>query len=94
MKMPIVELNGYAMSIFPTDSGIGGAIVMGPGSTPSEFGSLVYLNGGNDLNDILNRIEAAGGRIIMSKTLINKESGFFALFIDSEGNKMALHSKK
>jgi hypothetical protein len=94
MDMAIVELNGYAMSIFPTGTGIGGAIVMGPGSTPSEFGSLVYLNGGNDLNDVLNRIEPAGGRVVMRKTLIDTESGFFSLFIDTEGNKMALHSKK
>lgn len=94
MPMSIVESNGYAMSIFPTVTGVGGAIVMGPGSTPSEFGALVYLNGGNDLNHILNRIEPAGGRIILNKTLIDQESGFFALFIDSEGNKMALHSKK
>jgi len=70
------------------------AIVAGPGSTPSDSGPLIYLNAGKDLNQILNRIEPAGGRIIMPKTMINEESGYFAIFIDSEGNKLALHSKK
>ncbi len=84
----------YAMAFFPTEKGIGGAIVAGPGSTPSDSGPLIYLNAGKDLNQILNRIESAGGRIIMPKTMINEESGYFAIFIDSEGNKLALHSKK
>lgn len=79
---------------FLQKNGIGGAIVAGPGSTPSDTGSLLYLNGGKDLNLILEKVEAAGGRIIMPKTLINEEAGYFAIFIDSEGNKLALHSKK
>jgi hypothetical protein len=82
----------YAMAFFPVNKGIGGAIVAGPGSTPSDSGILIYLNAGKDLNQVLKRVKPAGGRIIMSKTLINKESGYFAIFIDSEGNKLALHS--
>ena len=84
----------YAMAFFPTEKGIGGAIVAGPGSIPSDSGPLIYLNAGKDMNQILNRIESAGGRIIMPKTMSNEESGYFAIFLDSEGNKLALHSKK
>lgn len=83
----------YAMAFFPANNGIGGAIVAGPGSTPSDTGPLIYLNGGKDLNLILEKVEEAGGRIVMPKTLISKKSGYFAIFIDSEGNKLALHSK-
>lgn len=86
--------DNHAMAFFPAKNGVGGAIVAGPGSTPSDTGSLLYLNGGKDLNLILEKVEAAGGRIIMPKTLINEEAGYFAIFIDSEGNKLALHSKK
>jgi len=39
-------------------------------------------------------VEPAGGRIVMPKPHINEESGYFAIFIDSEGNKLALHSEK
>ena len=81
-----------AMAFFPVTSGIGGAVISGPGSIPSDKGPLIYLNGGNDLNDVLDKVEEAGGRVIMPKTLISKDDGYFAIFIDSQGNKLALHS--
>jgi uncharacterized protein len=84
----------YAMAYFPAQKGVGGAIVAGPGSTPSDTGPLLYLNGGDNLDKVLRKIEPAGGRVIMPKTLISEEAGYFAIFIDSEGNKLALHSKK
>lgn len=93
IKMEEVKSNGYSMAFFPADNGIGGAIVKGEGSVPSEAGPLIYLNAGNDLAPILGRIEEAGGRVIMGKTLISEDAGYFALFIDTEGNKLALHSK-
>lgn len=93
IEMETTETNGYSMAIFPADNGIGGAIVVGEGSVPSEAGPLVYLNAGKDLAPVLGRIEQGGGRIIMEKTLISEEDGYFALFIDTEGNKLALHSK-
>ena len=80
--------------IFPYDienKGIGGAIVEMAEMNPSTDGSTVYLNGDDDLNIALNRVEAAGGRIVMPKTDIN-ENGFIAQFIDTEGNRVALHS--
>ena len=89
------NFNGnYAMAFFPTDDGVAGAVVAGPGSTPGDSGPLLYLSAGKDLNLVLEKVEEAGGRIVMSKTLISKEAGYFAIFIDSEGNKLALHSKK
>jgi hypothetical protein len=81
-----------AMAFFPTTAGIGGAIVSGTGYVPSDSGPLIYLNAGNDLNLVINKVEIAGGRIIMPKTLISEESGYFAVFIDPQGNKLALHS--
>jgi len=94
IKMEMTEMNEYAMAFFPTNNGIGGALVMGPGCIPSETGSLIYLNGGENLQNLLDKVEKASGRIILEKTKIDDDSGYFALFIDSEGNKLALHSKK
>ncbi|WP_045114093.1 VOC family protein [Microscilla marina] len=93
IEMETTESGGYAMALFPADNGIGGAIVVGEGSIPSESGPLVYLNAGADLAPVLGRVEEAGGRIVMEKTLISKDDGYFALFIDTEGNRLALHSK-
>jgi len=93
IDMETTESNNYAMAFFPAENGIGGAIVVGEGSVPSEAGPLIYLNGGKDLASVLGRIEEGGGRVIMEKTLISEDAGYFALFIDTEGNKLALHSK-
>ena len=91
MEQNITEIN--AMAFFPTTSGIGGSIIAGQGYVPSDCGPLIYLNGGKDLNNVLNKVEEAGGRVVMPKTLISEEMGYFAIFIDSQGNKLALYSK-
>ena len=93
IAMEVTELNGYSMAFFPAKGGIGGAVVTGEGCTPNTTGPLLYLNGGKDLSVVLNRIEEAGGIVIMNKTLINDAVGHFALFMDTEGNRLALHSK-
>jgi len=80
--------------MFPYDMenmGVGGAIVQMKEMKPSTDGATVYLNGGDDLNVALSKVEAAGGQVIMPKTDID-ENGFFAQFIDTEGNRVALHS--
>lgn len=93
IQITTVELNGFAIGFFPSDKGVGGAIVTGNGCVPSEVGPLVYLNGGDDLNTVLNKVNLAGGRVVMEKTFISESAGYFAIFIDSEGNRLALHSK-
>lgn len=75
------------------NGGVGGGIVEGEGFEPSMTGSLVYLNGGDDLSVPLSKVEAAGGKILMPKTSIG-ENGFMAHFSDTEGNRIALHSMK
>lgn len=91
MAQNITDVN--AMAFFPVTTGIGGAIISGPGSVPSDTGPLIYLNGGKDLSAVLDKVEKAGGRIVMPKTPIGEDAGYFAIFIDCQGNKLALHSK-
>jgi len=94
-EMPAQEMGSFMMGFFPHDrdaGGIGGAICGGEGYTPSQGGTLVYLNGGSDLDSVLGRVEGAGGSVAVPKTLINEEIGYFAVFNDSEGNRVALHS--
>ncbi len=74
---------------------VGGAIVHYPGFyEPRSNGTMVYLNCEPDLQVVLDRVEKAGGRIVQSKKEISTEQklGFFALIIDTEGNRVALHS--
>jgi hypothetical protein len=63
-----------------------------PNFKPSADGAIVYMELANDLNETLEKIKAAGGKVIMPKTQISPEKGFWALFLDTEGNKLALHS--
>ena len=63
-EMPEQMMGPVRMGFFLVENGgIGGAIVYGEGYVPSLEGSLVYLNGGNNLNVVLNRVESAGGEI-------------------------------
>lgn len=73
---------------------VGGAIVQGGGATPSKLGTIVYLNGGDDLAPMLARVERAGGSVAVPKTEIGGDFGFFAHFIDTEGNCVGLHSTR
>ena len=73
--------------------GVGGGIVQGEGFEPSTKGTIVYLNGGEDLSEPLSRVETGGGKIVFPKTAIGV-NGFMTQFIDTEGNRIALHSMK
>jgi predicted enzyme related to lactoylglutathione lyase len=91
MHMPDVK---YGMFPYDNDNNsVGGGIVEMKGATPSADGVTIYLNGGDDLSVPLARVKAAGGKIIMPKTDIG-ENGFMAQLIDTEGNRVALHSWK
>jgi len=92
-----MDLANIKMRMFPIDNmdkGIGGAIVDSGGfHKPSETeGPLIYLNGNPDVQIILDRVTAAGGRITVPKTMITPEYGFMAVIIDTEGNRIGLHS--
>lgn len=92
-KMEASVVMGYKMGFFPSYEGkISGAIVEGDGYKPSVHGSLIYLNCQPDLAVNLERVEKAGGQIIVPKTKISDSLGYFAFIIDTEGNKVALHS--
>ncbi len=87
------EMFGTKMGFFPTDgTNVSGAIVQGDDYQPSTKGITAYLNGGNNLQTVLDKVEANNGKIIVPKTQISPEMGYFGMFIDSEGNKMAVHS--
>ena len=91
-KLEPVEAMGMRMAFFPMErGGVGGSLVQADGYVPTTQGVYVYLNGGEDLNTILRKVEAAGGKIAQPKTSIG-ENGFIAFFLDTEGNKVGLHS--
>lgn len=93
IKIQIQDMNGMKVGYMPQQGeSIGGAIMTGPGQSPSGSGVTIYFKGGDDLAVALGRVEPAGGRVAMQKTLISKQIGHIALFHDTEGNRIGLHS--
>lgn len=92
----MLPFEGMKYAMFPADmqkGEIGGGLVEEQGYEPSPNGAVIYLNGGEDLDVPLSRVEAAGGTIVMPKRSIGA-NGFMAMFLDTEGNKLAFHSMK
>lgn len=64
------------------------------GFLPSAQGVIVYMDLAKDLDATLEKIAANGGKVIMPKTFIAPGKGYWALFLDTEGNKLGLHSEQ
>ncbi len=90
------EMMGMKMVGFPSEMGNGkvsGGLVQSEMHKPSVDGAVVYLNANPSIQTVIDRIETAGGKVVMPKTQISPEIGCMAFFIDSEGNKVALHAQ-
>jgi predicted enzyme related to lactoylglutathione lyase len=92
LDTPQIQMRMFPVENMMTD--VGGALVYNkefykPSNTD---GPLIYLNANPDVQIILDRIEKAGGKIAVPKTMISPEYGHMAVFIDTEGNRVALHS--
>ena len=93
INLNVSQMGSSDLAFFPIESGgIGGHITKSDTFKPSENGPLLYLNGGNDLQTILDRVESSGGKITYPKTQVTPEIGYIGMFIDSEGNRVGLHS--
>lgn len=96
IKMTSLDLAQIKMRMFPLQNptGVGGALVFNDQVYKSSAtdGPLVYLNANPDVQLILSKVEAAGGKILVPKTMISPEYGHMAMFLDTEGNRIALHS--
>jgi uncharacterized protein len=94
-QMRVQEFDGVPMGFFPMEGfDNGGALVKGDDYQPSSRAATVYFNGGDDLSEPLSRVEAAGGKLVVPKTDIGEGMGYFAIFLDTEGNRVGLHSMK
>jgi hypothetical protein len=96
-KMPENQVGSVHMGFFLHDmpgGKVGGAICQSKNHAPSDEGSIIYLNAQPALQVALDKVEDAGGKILLSKTDVSPDQklGFFAFIMDTEGNKVALYS--
>ncbi|MDY8135337.1 VOC family protein [Aquimarina sp. 2201CG5-10] len=97
IEISLHEMEGLKMGWFPNknETGIatGSLISAGEHYKPSQDGILVYFSC-NDVANEIGRVATAGGKVVSDKTQISEEHGYMAYFIDSEGNRIALHSSQ
>lgn len=86
--------NGLRMAIFPVDPGcIGGALCEHADFYhPGKEGPLVYLNAEPTLQPVIDRVEQAGGKVVVPITQISADHGYMAVIEDTEGNRVALRA--
>ena len=97
IKLTPLDLPNIKMRMFPLDdmmTQVGGALVDSGGfHKPSATdGPLIYLNGNPDVQLVLDKVEKAGGKVMVPKTMISPDYGYMAVIMDTEGNRIGFHS--
>ncbi len=99
LGQPLVRENysgpGMTMAVFPAqgEDAVRGALQAGPGvAAPSVEGTVIYLNAGASMDAVLARVAPAGGSIKLPSTALPPGMGFMAHVIDTEGNRVGLHT--
>jgi len=83
------------LAVFPYEQpAMSGCVIKGEGYVPARDGAVVYLGSRVDLDVPLGKVVAAGGRVATPKTALPEGMGYFAHFVDSEGNRVGLHSNE
>ena len=83
------------MAVFPADKKQPtGCVIAADGYRPSADSTTVYQNLADDLSKPLARVEKAGGKVLLGKTPLPENMGFYAQFLDSEGNRVGFYSPK
>lgn len=99
MHTVFMEETNEELTFFPSTPGVvqatsgrvTGALTRSERVKPSQEGTMVYLNASPELQRVIDKIEPAGGKVIVPKARII--AGFFAVFIDTEGNRVAIHAE-
>jgi predicted enzyme related to lactoylglutathione lyase len=85
---------GEMLMVMNEDHQADGALIRHEDRVPSHEGTIIFLDCGDDLQPILDKVESSGGKILTQKTVMDPETGAFAFIEDTEGNKIGLHSAK
>lgn len=83
----------YHPQIIQATSGrVTGVLSQTDKNKPSKEGTLVYINASPDLQQVLDKVEAAGGQVLVPRMLMN--AGYIAVILDTEGNRVGLHAEQ
>jgi predicted enzyme related to lactoylglutathione lyase len=86
------QLPGFTIGILPHEGpDVGACLVTSDEHKPSDHGPLIYLNAGGRLDAAIAAVPGSGGKVLKPKHSIGPY-GFRSIILDSEGNRIALHS--
>ena len=89
------QMGPQTLAVFSYDNGkgIGGALLKSDTAPkPGADGPLIYLNAGPSLDLVLARAAELGAEVLLPKLELPRDIGFIAQIVDSEGNRIGLHS--
>lgn len=96
IEIQIQDFQGTLMGWFPfseSKPGAAGSSIKSKAYSPSEDkGALIYFSA-TDISTQLKKVLELGGKVLQAKSLISEDIGYMGLFVDSEGNRIALHSR-
>lgn len=75
-----------------TSGRVTGVLTKSDKNQPSANGTVVYINASPDLQKVLDKVEPAGGKVVVGRTAI--PAGYIGIIIDSEGNRVGLHAEQ
>jgi len=86
------EFPGMTMAILPHNDGeVSGCLFKSADDKPSDQGLMIYLNANGRLDEAIAAVVPNGGKVLKPKHAIGPY-GSRAIILDSEGNRIALHS--
>lgn len=93
-EIKISDCGEEKMAFFPgEDNNVCGAISQAKNFEPSAQGVLIHFDVTGRIDDLITKVPELGGKIVMGKTqIVPEDQGCFALVLDSEGNRIGLHS--
>ncbi len=81
------------MAVFPNEPpNATGCVMAAEGYKPSAAATTIYLNLKDDLARPLAKVEKAGGKVLLGKSALPDNVGYYAQFLDSEGNRVGFFS--
>lgn len=91
--VPVEQMGDCAYGLLPhTENNLSGCLAVCKDNQPSRTGPLIYLSVNGRLDEAVRIAHDSGGEVLQPSHAIGPY-GFRAIVVDSEGNRIALHSE-
>ncbi|MGV6851367.1 MAG: VOC family protein [bacterium] len=92
IKVDLIETQGFKFAVLEHEEGNGGCLLPNQNDISAQQGIMVYFNVNGRLQSAVTQVEVKGGQVVQPIHAIGPH-GFRAVVLDSEGNRIVLHSE-